>query len=231
MRVRRGLHVLPWLARALGEDTRRRIYLVVHAAQRPLTRPEVAEAVDIRPRLAAFHLDKLAAEGLLDVHYARPADRPGGPGAGRPAKHYRPSGIQVDLTIPPRRSDLAARIMALALDQLGPDGAHRDALLEQAAACGRNLATVGPADLRSRLAEIGYAPVTGADGTVMMRNCPFHPIVQVSRDTVCTMNLALLTALTNAKAPHRYEATLEPAEGRCCVLLRPSRQRDDVREP
>ena len=89
--------------------------------------------------------------------------------------------------------------MALAFEQLGPGGQHRDALLEQAAACGRNLATVGPADLHARLTDIGYDPATAPDGTMIMRNCPFDSIVEVARDTVCSMNLALLSAFASAK--------------------------------
>jgi predicted ArsR family transcriptional regulator len=214
------MHLLPWLARTLGEETRHRVYLTVQAAGRPLSRLEVAKAVGIRGRLAAFHLDKLADEGFLDVHYARPEERRGGPGAGRPAKQYRPSGIEIDLTIPPRRTDLAARILALTFEQLGPQGTHRDALLEQATACGRHLARVGRGDLVERLTELGYDPVTAPDGTVQMRNCPFHPVVEVARGTTCSMNLAVISALASAKAASRYEVVLEPAGGRCCVLLR-----------
>jgi len=218
--VQRGLRVLPQLVRALGEPTRREIYLAVRQAGRPMTRADVADAVGIGRRLAAFHLDKLADEGLLDVHHARPADRPGGPGAGRPAKQYRPSGLQFDITIPPRRLDIAARIMALAFEQLGPRGAHRTALIEQARACGQSLAAE-PSQLVERLNGLGYQPVMQPDGTLELRNCPFHPIAGVARDTACSMNHALLAALTETPPQHSYDAVLAPAEHRCCVLLRP----------
>jgi predicted ArsR family transcriptional regulator len=211
------------LVRALGEPTRREVYLAVERAGRPMTRIDVAQAVGITHRLAAFHLDKLADEGLLDIHRARPTDRPAGPGAGRPAKWYRPSGVQFDLTIPPRRTDIAARVMALALEQLGPQGAHRKALLEQAHACGQALARKHSEDqdLPSQLTNLGYQPAARPDGTLELRNCPFHPIVQVAPDSACTMNQALLTGLTEGEQGPRYEAVLKPAKHRCCVLLRP----------
>jgi predicted ArsR family transcriptional regulator len=221
MHVRRGVGVLPWLLRALGEPTRRDVYLKVQQAGRPLSRVEVAERLGIARRLAAFHLDKLAAEGLLDVHYARPPDRVGGPGAGRPAKWYRPSELQIDVTIPPRRTDLAARIMASALEQIAPHGAPRQVLLDHARACGRALAEAGPPDLLDLLTEIGYEPVHRPDGTVELRNCPFHPAVRAAPDTTCSMNLSLLAGLTDAQQPQRYEGVLERAQGRCCVLLQP----------
>jgi predicted ArsR family transcriptional regulator len=224
VRVQRGSTGFARLVRALGEPTRREVYLAVERAGRPVTRADVAHTLGIMPRLAAFHLDKLADEGLLDVHHARPPDGPSGPGTGRPPKWYRPSGLQFDITIPPRRADLAAQIMALALEQLGPHGAHREALIGQARACGHALASQLPEKigLRERLIELGYEPVDRPDGTVELRNCPFHPIVMVARETACTINHALLAALTEAEQEPAYHAVLEPAEGRCCVLLEPS---------
>src|SRR5215211_639766 len=117
MRIERGVPGLNRLVRALGEPTRRAVYLAVEHARRPMTRLEVADTLHISRRLAAFHLDKLTEEGLLDVHYARPPGRPGGPGAGRSAKWYRASSVEFDLTIPPRRSDIAARVLALTKEQ------------------------------------------------------------------------------------------------------------------
>ena len=215
--------MVPWLARALGEPTRREVYLAVQrAGGRPLTRMDVAEAVGIARRLAAFHLDKLVEEGLLDVHYARPADRKGGPGAGRPAKWYRTSADQFDVTIPPRRHDIAARIMARAFERLGPEGPHREALAEEARRCGRALAGSGP-DLMSQLADLGYQAAVQPDGTVDMPNCPFHPVADIARTTACSMNHALLDALTATEQPRRYDAVLNPGDNRCCVQLRPRR--------
>jgi predicted ArsR family transcriptional regulator len=220
--IERGVRGLTRLVRALGEPTRRAVYLAVENAGRPMTRGEVAETVGISRRLAAFHLDKLSEEGLLDVHFARPSDRPGGPGAGRPAKWYRVSAVEFDLTIPPRRSDLAARVFALTIDQLGPDGTHRTALLDQARACGIELSRGQPAGVGEldQLGSLGYQPQRRTDGVVELRNCPFHQIVAVARDTACTMNHALLDAYLRARHAN-WDAALEPADGRCCVLLRP----------
>jgi len=48
--------------------------------------------------LAAFHLDKLLEQGLLDVEFRRISGR-AGPGAGRPAKLYRLSARQLEVTL------------------------------------------------------------------------------------------------------------------------------------
>ena len=63
--------------------------------------------------LAAFHLDKLVEQGLLEASYRRLTKRRG-PGAGRPAKLYCRSGLQVNLSLPPREYELAARLFASA---------------------------------------------------------------------------------------------------------------------
>jgi predicted ArsR family transcriptional regulator len=221
MRIERGLPGLNRLVRALGEPTRRAVYLAVEDARRPMTRAAVAETLGISRRLAAFHLDKLTEEGLLDVHYARPDERPGGPGAGRSAKWYRVGAVEFDLTIPPRRTDIAARVLALAMEELGPDGPHREALLGQARACGTALGRAHEpgASLTDQLGRLGYQPERRSDGVVELRNCPFHQIVTVARDTVCTMNHALLAAYAEEQR-EPVAAVLEPADGRCCVLLR-----------
>ncbi|HWP02780.1 MAG TPA: winged helix-turn-helix domain-containing protein, partial [Gemmatimonadaceae bacterium] len=61
------LHALALLA----EPVRRAIYEWVAAAEGPVTRDDVARAVGIGRPLAAFHLDRLAAAGLLEITYER----------------------------------------------------------------------------------------------------------------------------------------------------------------
>ena len=56
---------------ALADPTRRRLYGLVVEAGRPLGRDEAVAAVGISRSLAAYHLDKLAEQGLLEVEYAR----------------------------------------------------------------------------------------------------------------------------------------------------------------
>jgi predicted ArsR family transcriptional regulator len=72
----------------LDDPVRRRLYDYVTAQGRDVSRSEAAEAVGIQRTLAAFHLDRLAEAGLVDITFRRPVGRTG-PGAGRPAKLYR----------------------------------------------------------------------------------------------------------------------------------------------
>jgi predicted ArsR family transcriptional regulator len=68
----------------LEEPTRRRLYDHVVRQTAAVTRDEAAMALGLPRATAAFHLDRLAAEGLLDVVYERRTGR-SGPGAGRPS--------------------------------------------------------------------------------------------------------------------------------------------------
>ncbi len=98
----------------LGEPVRRDLYRYVVAQPEPVSREQAAAALGVARHVAKFNLDKLEEEGLLEVEYARPAGRRG-PGAGRPAKLYRRSRHEVEVSLPERRYDLAARVMAEAI--------------------------------------------------------------------------------------------------------------------
>jgi predicted ArsR family transcriptional regulator len=67
----------------LEEPTRRRLYDHVVRQTAAVTRDEAAMALGLPRATAAFHLDRLADEGLLDVVYERRSGR-SVPRAGRP---------------------------------------------------------------------------------------------------------------------------------------------------
>jgi DNA-binding transcriptional ArsR family regulator len=72
---------------SLAEPVRLALYWCVAGREQGLGRDEAAAAVGISRKLAAYHLDKLAEAGLLEVRFERRGGR-SGPGAGRPAKIY-----------------------------------------------------------------------------------------------------------------------------------------------
>ena len=99
------------LVAVLSEPRRREVYDFVAAHDTAVTRDDVAQGLSIERALAAFHLDKLADAGLLEVSFGRPAGRMGGPGAGRPSKLYVLSDAEVEISVPRRRYDIAGRIL------------------------------------------------------------------------------------------------------------------------
>ena len=72
---------------SLGDPLRRDLYHCVTGREGGVGRDEAAATVGVSRSLAAYHLDKLVDDGLLEPHYQRRSGRRG-PGAGRPAKHY-----------------------------------------------------------------------------------------------------------------------------------------------
>src|SRR5512141_2158384 len=85
----------------LSEPARRALYVYVADRQADVGRDEAARAVGVSRSLAGFHLDRLVEEGLLEASFRRLSGRTG-PGAGRPAKVYRRSRRQLEVSLPPR---------------------------------------------------------------------------------------------------------------------------------
>jgi predicted ArsR family transcriptional regulator len=206
----------------LGEPTRRRIYDLVCARGEPVSRDEVASAAGVGRTLAAYHLDRLAAQQLLTVSYERRSGR-SGPGAGRPAKLYGRSERELAVAVPPRDYGLAARLLADAAAS-DTEGSTRRALCEAAGRLGREVAVEADPpeqDLEPLLSARGYEPYDDPDGVVRLRNCPFHAVAQRHPEVVCEMNLALLRGLLDGLGARGREAVLDPRPGRCCVAITP----------
>jgi predicted ArsR family transcriptional regulator len=173
----------------------------------------------MRRATAAFHLERLVEDGLLEAGFARLSGRTG-PGAGRTAKLYSRAHRQIDVSLPPRRYAVAGDILACAVEEAQqrsvPVG---EAVTQAAERAGRQMAA-GANDLAGLLASLGYEPRDAGPGETQLANCPFHELAVRHRELVCTLNLHLLrAALAELGAP--AQARLDPAEGRCCVTITP----------
>lgn len=211
----------------LKDPVRRSLFLYVTRAREDVGRDEAAEAAGISRSLAAFHLDKLVEEGLLDAAFRRLNGR-SGPGAGRPSKLYRRSGRELSLTLPAREYELAARLLARAMDA-EPGGDRRTALAEAAReageAIGEDAGIAGGRRGHARLKDVigklsahGYEPYREGR-KVYLANCPFHRLSKDHTQLVCGMNLSLMQGLVEGAASAGLQAHLDPAQGRCCVVL------------
>ena len=198
---------------ALDDPVRRRLYEHVGRSIEPVGRDAAAAAAGVTRSLAAYHLDRLAAEGLLDVAYERRSGR-SGPGAGRPAKLYARAEREFSASAPPRDYGVAARLLAEAAAS-DPSGKTASALHNAAVRLGRESAGE-PGDVAELLTARGYEPYDD-DGVLRLRNCPFHAAARRHPEVVCDMNLALVRGLLEGRD---VDAVLEPAPGRCCVALR-----------
>ena len=154
---------------ALAEPVRRALYRWVVAQAESVSRDQAAAGAGVPRHTAKFHLEKLVADGLLETEFRRLTGRRG-PGAGRPAKLYRRAPRQVTVTLPPRRYELAAQIMASALDH----GGAPEALAKAAADVGRRARR---GSLRESLEALGYEP-RDCDDALELVNCPFHTLAR-----------------------------------------------------
>jgi predicted ArsR family transcriptional regulator len=216
-----------WQALATLSDPRRRdVYEYVAGSVGPVTRDQVSEALGMTRSLAAFHLDKLADIGLLDVSFARSPDRPAGRGAGRPSKRYQLSDLDVGISIPPRRYDIVGRILARAIGTGGPEGDPWETARQEGRRLGEGYMEGRPApqgtltaQVEQVLADTGYAPL--AEGThLRLRNCPFHSVADAMPELVCSVNHGFLTGvLEGLGADARMTATPTDSrdQGCCCV--------------
>ncbi|WP_184765321.1 helix-turn-helix transcriptional regulator [Streptomyces griseoloalbus] len=207
---------------ALDEPTRRRLYEYVVGRRHPVGRDEAAEALGLARQTAAFHLDRLAAQNLLDVLHVRRSGRTG-PGAGRPAKLYRRSAAQIAVSLPDRRYELAGRLLAQAVEESDATGEPvREVLHRRARELGGRLGEEGEEkDLPRLLERYGFEPRRDGE-SVVLGNCPFHTLARAHTRTVCGMNLHLMRGMLEGLHESGLEARLAPEPGRCCVRLDPA---------
>lgn len=204
---------------ALAEPTRRRLYEYVVRARGPVGRDEVSDGAGVSRPKVAFHLDRLADEGLLDVVHQRLTGRTG-PGAGRPSKLYLRAPGQVEVSLPQRRYELAGELLAGAVEESASAGLPiREAVALRAREVGRQMGQADEsADPLPVLERNGFEP-RSEDGVVKLGNCPFHNLAQQHPDLVCGMNLHLLQGMLEGLDCQSYNASLAPSPGNCCVVL------------
>lgn len=203
---------------ALRNPTRRALFEFVAGSRGAVSVDEAVRATGTPKSTAALHLDRLVEAALLVVAFERRSGR-AGPGAGRPAKVYRPTGGEIVASIPARDYALMGEVLAGAIETAEATGAPIGAAVRSAAAARGTAIIEQHADLDRALAAVGYEPSTNDDGVTSLTNCPFHRLANAHADLVCRANLALVAALAHGDA---REAVLAPAVGRCCVLLRPA---------
>jgi predicted ArsR family transcriptional regulator len=212
---------------ALVDSMRRALFDYVRRQDHPVTREEAADAQGVSRNLAAFHLDKLVEVGLLQARYEAPPDQPRG--RGRTPKVYLPSGDGLTLTVPERRYELVAQILADAVAE-EPTRAS-EAAQERAAhrgwAHGQHVAGHLPpgGDSAGELAaaclvldDLGFEP-RSEHGTVILRNCPFHALAERQRQLVCGLNHSFVAGLLSGLGATHVTARLAPRPGECCVEL------------
>jgi predicted ArsR family transcriptional regulator len=214
----------------LNDELRRAMYLFVRRRPHGANRVEVAEEFGVAPKLAAFHLDRLAGEQMLGFHYARPPGRTG-PGAGRPAKVYEATDTELEVSLPERRYDLVGNLLVDSIAAAGAPAVERakSVAYEAGMAIGkrereqRHLRPPGAERALSVAAgvleEYGFEP-SRDENEVSLKNCPFHALAQHAPGLVCEMNQGFCEGVMRGLGNENVRVDLEPTEGQCCVRLR-----------
>jgi predicted ArsR family transcriptional regulator len=214
----------------LDDQQRARLYAFVRKAPGPVTREEAAAAVGISRKLAAFHLDRLVAAELLTASYDRPADAT--TRVGRTPKRYSPADVELAVTIPVRHYELVGEILLDAVTSAAHDESVSEAISRVSRDHGRQVGAkarserrpgrIGPerglAIVAELLVEHGFEPAATPDGLIQ-RNCPFHRFARRHPALVCGMNRDFVDGILDGLGARRLCATLDPADGRCCVIV------------
>lgn len=193
------------LTGTLGDATRRGVYVTVRESPEPMTASQIAELFDIHANVARHHLDRLVADGYLQVTRRRPPGRTG-PGAGRPAKHYEPTRKNVSVQFPARRYDLLAELLLRVIERIAPDNAAEVAD-EIGREYGRELAAeIGFPDeagydtaavaVARALMGVGFeVEARPGDHELVTRFCPFGESAKNHPAIVCQLDQGLVTGL------------------------------------
>ncbi|HLU52407.1 MAG TPA: helix-turn-helix domain-containing protein [Acidimicrobiia bacterium] len=196
------------LTSALGDPTRRGIYVAVRESAEPMTASEIAELFGIHPNVARHHLDKLASDGWLVISHRRPSGK-SGPGAGRPAKTYEASKREISIHFSPRRYELLVDLLMRVLQRIAPDDISRVAE-EVGAEYGRELAAEIGAPEDAGYAEavqavavamtgLGFSMDPDVEGQRLLAgNCPFGEAAADHPDVVCSLDRGIISGLVAA---------------------------------
>jgi predicted ArsR family transcriptional regulator len=218
------LSQLGTLGGALGDATRFAMYKLVVGAPEPVSAAEAAAAFGLHRTVARSHLEKLAHAGLLVVDNRR------NPCGGRPAKVYSPSGVRLDIQLPPRRYEALAGMLARLADASGAgSSASAQAVGYQ---CGCEIAADLPDGHDSRehgvsldgamayLATTGCSPrVVASDEhkvVVEVGSCLYPEVARDHPGVVCELSSGLLCGLLGVDpATHRHTRSILNGDATC----------------
>jgi predicted ArsR family transcriptional regulator len=204
---------------AIGDPQRRALFEFVSRSENPVTREDAAQALGVPRSTAAFHLDRLVDEGVLEADFRRLSGRTG-PGSGRPSKLYRRAEGEISVSIPARRYELAGELLAAAVEEADRTGEPvREVLAAIATKTGRELgASAGSLD--AALESCGYEPRDDGEGGLVLTNCPFHRLATSHTDVICHANVSLLGGVAEGAAADARTVEFVPPTGEhCCVRI------------
>lgn len=193
------------LTSALGDPTRRAIYIAVRESAEPLTTSNVAGLFEIHPNVARHHLDRLAEDGYLRVshHKPRSAER------GRPAKCYEATNKEVTVHFAPRRFEMLTEMLFKVIAELGVDNVA--AVAEKVGReYGEQLAAeIGGQDepgyddavqaVATAMTGLGFSMDPDVAGQrLLTSHCPFGETATSHPEVICSLDRGIVSGLFGA---------------------------------
>lgn len=214
-----GFDTLYETARALGEETRFRIYRRLSLSGRAESVTELARSFDLHPNAVRQHLARLEQAGLV---VSRP-DRSNG--AGRPPRLYEPSQEPLELGHPPRTLKPLVSVLFHVVEALAAEPRRlRDLGRAWGRTWGMQRRAGNGALPRSRkrraeilarlLAEWGWRPVSRIENggvRIATGRCLFQDLSAEPDGRCCALEEGLLSGLVEAMVNGR--ATVERLPG------------------
>jgi predicted ArsR family transcriptional regulator len=193
------------LTSALGDSTRRAIYIAIRESAEPLTTTQIAHLFEIHPNVARHHLDILVSEGFIRVS----ARRPKGQSAGRPAKAYEATEKEISVHFMPRRYEFLTEMLLKLLETLQPEN-----VAEVAEKVGREygkklaaeIGTLGDPNYEETVKAVARA-MTGLgfhinpdpdSQKLITSHCPFGDTAVDHPDVICSLDRGLVAGLLGA---------------------------------
>ncbi len=196
-------HRISDLTSALGDPTRRAIYIAVRESAEPLTTTTISSVFDIHPNVARHHLDRLTADGYLRVSASKGR---GVPGAGRPAKGYEATSKEVTVHFAPQRSEMLVELLMKVLERVAKDDLSsiaeevgRQYGKELASEIGVQHETGYDAAVQSvarAMTGLGFAVDPDISGQrLLTSHCPFGEAANNHPEVVCSLDRGIVSGL------------------------------------
>lgn len=195
------------LTAALGDPTRRGIYIAIRESASPMTASRVSELFDIHTNVARHHLDRLTEDGYLVTVKVTPSS-----GAGRPAKGYSATNKSIDVHFPTARRDLLTELLIRLVSHIDDPNISETARkvgrsygLELAAEIGQSEDDGYESAVRAvteAMTGVGFGIAPSDDGSTLLTSyCPFGETALSHPQVVCALDQGLMDGLMEALDP------------------------------
>jgi len=191
---------------ALGDSTRRQIYLHIYQDSKSITTADVAKHFNIHPNVARHHLEKLLQTGFLTIDTTRVREKSG---AGRPSKLYRASTKQALHPAPSQKDRLLIELLLATLTGIPTEDAEHlaeEAGVRYGAQLAENAHKTGNAPALSRRDVLHIVAETMnkrgfhisaslEEETLIAQQCPFAEMATKHPQIVCAIDRGMLRGM------------------------------------